>query len=143
MKIKKHIYDEIISTIGKPNPEKGGILGSVDRETITHFYYDVSGSSTEYSYTPDIVEVNKVLDDWAQNDVYFVGIVHSHNPDVKYPSCMDIEYAGNILEGLNYTDEFYLPILIHEEESLVLPYKVTSEGKKNLRVSEETIQIEE
>ena len=124
MKLSQEVYNQIISTIGNLSPEKGGLLGSADKETITHYYFDVNGKSTEYSYTPNIQELNAILEEWSEEKIYLVGIIHSHNPDFKLPSCMDIEYAERILKSLPSINEFYLPILICDEQLSLLTYKI-------------------
>ena len=125
MKIAQSVYQQIIATIGNTSPELGGILGSTDQEIITHYHFDEQGYSTEYSYTPNTHELNKVLADWSQKNIYFVGMVHSHKPDCKIPSCMDIEYAQRILKGLPETNKFYLPILVCDEEPLFFAYQIS------------------
>lgn len=141
MKIKSETYNYILNTIGALPPERGGILGSLDMETISHFYYDINGVSTKYSYTPNVKEINSVLEDWSEKGIYLVGIVHSHNPECKYPSCMDIEYAERILKGLSHTDELYLPILICDNELSIVTYKVFLDSDKNLKTTQVQIEI--
>ena len=80
-------------------PETGGILGvSInDRQTVTSFYYDGTGKTEKNTYTPNIEDLNKVIADWAEHEIEFVGFVHSH-PKGRYKlSTPDVEYANEIM----------------------------------------------
>ena len=79
-------------------PETGGILGVDinDRHTVTAFHYDSTGRTEKNTYTPDIEALNKVVADWAENGIEFVGFVHSHSNGSYKLSPVDIEYANLI-----------------------------------------------
>ena len=141
MKLTQAVYTQILETIGSEIPEKGGMLGSSDRKIATHFHYDATGASTEYSYTPNTQELNTILDKWSRDGIYLVGMVHSHNPGCDFPSCMDIKYAERILNALPHLSEFYLPILICEQKPTMISYKISIDENGVLIKEKDQIEI--
>ena len=79
-------------------PETGGILGvSInDPHTVTAFHFDSTGRTERSTYTPDVGSLNRVIADWAENGIEFVGFVHSHPKEDCKLSKTDIEYADKI-----------------------------------------------
>ena len=125
MEISKEIFSEIINKVGNNDYETGGILGSKDLKHVTHFCFDKYGYSTEVSYTPNVEYINAVLDNWTKEQIYFIGIVHSH-VDNSSPSCADIAYAGEILKTLPHLENFYIPIITKTNDKKILNcFKIT------------------
>ena len=143
MEIKREIYDEIINTLGKIKPEKGGILGSVDKKTITHYHYDENGVSTEHSYAPDVDSINCILEEWSDEGVYLVGFIHSHTGEYDFPSCLDFKYAEKILNGLDCIDFFYLPLLIFRQngDKEVKVFKIEETKNDGIKVITDELEI--
>lgn len=108
----ENVFGQIISTIGKQEPERGGILGAGKDGLISHYYFDACAQVSPDSYEPDIDSVNRVLvQEWLPNGIRMVGIVHSHSNGNNVPSCGDIHYGMHILHSLDNADQFYLPII--------------------------------
>jgi hypothetical protein len=66
--ITKQVYDQICRTIGRHPAETGGMLGSSDGgNTIDHYYFDRSASTTGNTYSPDTATLNQVITNhnWA------------------------------------------------------------------------------
>ena len=145
MEIKKEIYEQIINTLGKIEPEKGGILGSVDKKIITHYHYDEKGISTEHSFTPDVDSLNSILEEWANEGVYLVGFIHSHTSEFNFPSCLDFKYAENIMNCLKCIDFFYLPLLIFnsKKENDIKVFKIEKISETEPKIMTEDIVIVE
>lgn len=132
------MYDEIRDALETHMPECGGVLGASPSQPISRFYFDITGKSTADSYTPDYHTINDILDQWAEENVLMVGIVHSHADGGDFPSCGDLMYCECIMKAANY-DQFYLPIVT------LSPFKITpyiveiSNGK--LSVKKESVII--
>ena len=125
MEISKETFSEIIRNVGNSACETGGILGSKDLKHITHFCFDKYGYSTDVSYTPNVEYINAVLDNWTKEQIYFIGIVHSH-ADNASPSCVDIAYAREILKTLPHLEKFYIPIVTKmNDEKIFNCFKIT------------------
>ena len=127
--ITKEVYDAVIRAFTENEPECGGILGAAPGQAITHFYFDKTGTSTAWSYTPDCEAVNTMLlKEWAPAGVQMVGIIHSHSNAGDFPSCGDLHYAVQILRAASLT-ELLLPIVtltpVH-----IWPYRVRLTGDK-------------
>lgn len=103
-------------------PERGGVLGAKPGQPISKFYYDESGISTPDSYTPDYQTINSVLDNWEQEEISMVGMVHSHAGADAMPSCGDLYYCEKILLSNSALGDFYLPIVSVETKN-IHPYR--------------------
>lgn len=138
--LPRTIYEQIQDTIGLLPIEQGGILGSSDGKTITRYYYDQSGLSTDSSYTPDCQKINRVLEnEWANDNVFMIGIIHSHDPSCPFPSCGDIAYGHNILQALKIRS-FYLPIVC-KQPFIIHGYKVKLDKNAKLLTVKERIEV--
>lgn len=127
--ITQETYDAIVKAFTSNEPECGGVLGAVPGEPITHFYFDKTGSSTPWSYTPDCEAVNTVLlREWAPAGVQMVGIIHSHSNAGNFPSCGDLHYAVQILRASSMT-ELVLPIVTLSPLQ-IWPYRVRLTGNQ-------------
>lgn len=89
--IEENTYNNIMDTVGAVSPETGGIVGGNDG-VITNFYYDINARNEENTYTPSL-DVNKVIREWNQYGIEFMGIIHSHPVDRQSLSSADIRYA--------------------------------------------------
>lgn len=105
------VYDEICSTIGCRRPEQGGILGSSDGIHIDHYYYDEHAHVTGVSYTFDTATLNKVIARWNEEDIRFVGVIHSHPKGYTSPSAGDMAIARTIVESMDMDGEIFTPIV--------------------------------
>ena len=129
VKIHKNVYEQIFSEFTSHAPECGGVLGAMSDGDISEFYFDISGKSTEESYTPDYIKINEILEnDWAKRGVQMIGIVHSHGNAGDFPSCGDIYYCEQIMKNANIR-EFILPIATVNPFTLHM-YVVTYNGKE-------------
>lgn len=116
MRITKEVLEQIKETVGRLQPEHGGILGAVKDGTISEYYFDAEGKSTPTGYVPNVSMINDVLiNDWMPRGILMVGIVHSHANGVSTPSCVDVGYGIRILQALDTVDKFYLPIVTVED----------------------------
>lgn len=123
--VYQSVIDQIRSTIGVLEPERGGILGAKTAHSpISDYYFDISSQHQKDYYMPDCDKINEILErQWMPNDIYMFGIVHSHDAACPYLSCGDIEYARRIIEALSYTNTLFLPIVIPEDFTII-PYTV-------------------
>ena len=116
MRITKEVLKQIKETVGRLQPEHGGILGATTDGTISEYYFDADGTSTPTGYVPNVSMINNVLtNDWMPRGILMVGIVHSHANGVNTPSCVDVGYGIRILQALDTVDKFYLPIVTVED----------------------------
>ena len=116
MRITKEVLKQIKETVGRLQPEHGGILGATTDGTISEYYFDADGTSTPTGYVPNVSMINDVLtNDWMPRGILMVGIVHSHANGVNTPSCVDVGYGIRILQALDTVDKFYLPIVTVED----------------------------
>lgn len=106
-----HVYEEICNTIGCRKPEQGGILGSSDGVHIDHYYYDEHAYVTGVSYTFDTATLNKVIARWNEQDVRFVGVIHSHPKGCLAPSTGDMAIAQTIVDSMDMDGEIFTPIV--------------------------------
>ena len=137
LQIQKAVYDEICATLGTRKPECGGVLGARTGEPISKFYFDISGKTSVDAYTPDYEAINTILEEWSNNGVQMVGMIHSHDKG-DFPSCGDLFYCEQILRSNPAVQEFLLPIVTLHPFSLHM-YRVRFDQKIN--VIKDEIQI--
>ena len=95
--LDKFIFNKIKKDISLHPAERGGIIG-LTNGSITSFYYDSQAKCTFNEYVPSTIILDKVLDEWDEKGIEFIGFVHSHTPNRKCLSPSDIEYAIKVLE---------------------------------------------
>ena len=77
-------------------PETGSILGADASGTVTEFYFDATGTTTENQYVPDVATLNRVIAEWFRNGIEFAGFVHAHTKDAPRLSWADTDYAQTV-----------------------------------------------
>ena len=98
IQIKKYVFEEICKTLKRYRYETGGIIGVNKEGVISAFQFDETDSSNPFEYYPNVVFLNQVInEEWANENIEFVGFVHSHlNNDTL--SIQDVIYARDILK---------------------------------------------
>lgn len=106
-------------------PETGGILGVNinDRRTVTAFHFDSTGKTEGNTYTPDVDTLNRVIAEWAEDGIEFIGFVHSHPKGGRKLSPPDVEYANEIMRACNMA-EILMMIYLPDTQELY-PYVLT------------------
>ena len=136
--IHQNVYDEIRAALGTRKPECGGVLGACADGRISKFYFDASGRSAENAYTPDYEKINEILEEWAEDGIRMVGMIHSHENEGNFPSCGDLFYCEQILRANPSISEFLLPIVTLAPFCISV-YRVSLDQR--LRVTKDTYQL--
>ena len=76
--------------------EVGGILGIDENRIVTKFYNDSTGITTKLRYIPNVQKLNAVIQNWAKENISFIGFVHTHPKGAEKLSSRDVEYAEKI-----------------------------------------------
>lgn len=114
--ITKEVFSQIRETIGSRIPETGGILGSSDGSHIDYFYFDETANVTGATYEPDRDKLNRVIQQWYEEGIEFVGFVHSHPRGVIRPSSPDNLYTERIMKALEM--EYFVSLIVQPHCSL-------------------------
>ena len=96
-RIRPDVYERIKDALRRP--ETGGILGADATGTVTKFYFDATGTTTENQYAPDVTTLNHVIAEWFHNGIEFAGFVHSHVKDAPKLSWADTDYAQTVKQA--------------------------------------------
>ncbi len=114
MRMSKAVYTNIIYEICSRPVEAGGLLlGSVDSNVITKFYFDGGGACSGATYTPDYITLRqKMKEVWMPSGIDMKGFVHSHPGRFDCHSHGDLEYIGRLLDKNKDMDIFFAPIII-------------------------------
>lgn len=117
MRIMREPMDNIFFTVGTKPAESGGILlGPIGSNDITDFFFDVGGTCTHASYSPDCITLSKKLkNEWIPNGLDFKGFCHSHPGRLDHPTEADLRYIRRLLQINDDMDVFYAPIVIPSE----------------------------
>lgn len=117
MRMSKAAYTNIIYEICSRPIEAGGILlGPVDTNSITKFYYDSGGTCSGVTYTPDYLALGKLMKEvWMPSGIDMKGFVHSHPGRFDCHSQGDLEYISRLLQKNPDMDIFFAPIIIPSE----------------------------
>lgn len=132
MKIQSDIVNSINESITGEPPETGGILGSLDGETITHFVMDEIGQLPERmcSYSPNVDFFNNCIEIWAQENIAFKGIVHTHFAGVQTLSEADKKYIYEIMNAMpEEINILYFPVFVLPDRKLIC-YKAQKHDEK-------------
>lgn len=108
--MSKEVQQGIYEFVGKHPAERGGILGADADGVIRHFAADPTARCTPGAYDPDLDEMNRQIKLWKNQNIKFVGFVHSHPRGFKQLSYTDEEYATKILAAFKSLDRLCLPL---------------------------------
>ena len=127
MKIEKRIYQEILTKLDATHLETGGIIGEKDG-VVCRFFLDIQGQGKQGEYRPNVCVLNQAIEEWADERVTFVGLVHTHINGLGILSPSDIEYARAIL-SVNELDYVYFPVVAVDRagNKLMRAYRVCAE----------------
>jgi len=143
LRITETVYQSILRDLGGQPLECGGILGADQSGVVSAWYFDRTGKSSHNSYKPDVIAINRVLqEEWQPSGIYMLGIAHSHTAGKNVPSCGDIHYGIRILEALDTTDTFYLPILeLSETRQTLFAFILYKNSQEQYQCRQITCQI--
>jgi len=112
------VLDAIENHIGKHHAERGAMLGgSRERSEITAVHVDLSARTAGAEYSPDVETLNRVLNEWNEAEIEFLGFVHSHPRGVRRPSGADEQYAERILGVISGLETMLMPIVMTEPDT--------------------------
>ena len=114
MEVLRDIIDKITHSFENRRNESGGILGG-KKNIITEFCFD--RECTKYEYIPDIINVNKIIEEWNKQDIDFMGFVHSHKDNCNL-SYADIEYARKII-SVNNVKYIHMFLYVNKNNEII------------------------
>lgn len=124
MRIKRNIYNALLSFCPASPNEVGGILGS-EKGVITTYIFD-KGKSEYGKYMPNVNFINNMILLWNEQKITFSGMYHSHFPSGKNLSLSDKEYIRKIMISVgSIYNVLYFPIVIPKKE--IISYKAEFE----------------
>ena len=137
MKIFRETHDLILSCIPKVPPETGGILGGKNQIISRCVFDQGSENSNGYDiYAPNTKLLNQTILQWAETDIEFYGIFHSHLSNGNLLSNGDKRYITKIMlimpQQISY---LYFPIVFPQKSMIV--YRADRQGHKVQIVSEQ------
>lgn len=117
LRIEKTVYRCIMLTIASQPPETGGILlGPINSDDVTDFYFDHSALSTGATYSPDHVTLNKMMkEQWLPAGIDMKGFCHSHPRGVDHLSIGDLTYIARLLKSNDDMEFFAAPIVLPDQ----------------------------
>jgi hypothetical protein len=140
MKIKRNVYEEILSLQRVLPPETGGILGSKDGVIVASCFDAGIQSKKMCSYIPDTDKLNSVIKQWQQKNVLFMGIYHTHFFNVDTLSNGDVEYIEKIFYSMpSVIDHLYFPLVVMPNKKIVC--YVAKLVSKKLAIEKDDLEI--
>ena len=125
MKILGDVYQNICNSVSDTPPETGGILGG-SNNVVTEYSLDNGvESGSQCSYTPNVEKLNKVIAEWQNQRIEFMGIYHTHYFGVSTLSDADKQYILAIMQAMpDYVKELYFPLVVMPQREMIV-YKAT------------------
>ena len=126
MIIYKSAYNIINNLITDEPPETGGILGSNDGNIITNVIVDrnMEASIKRCIYSPNVDFLNECIATWAEENIVFMGIFHTHFMGVETLSDADKKYIHEIMEAMpKEIESLFFPVFVLPNRILAC-YKV-------------------
>lgn len=113
IRMSRHVHCQIMCTIGACAPETGGILlGPIDSQDITAFYFDATASCSGATYSPDHMTLRRKMKEvWLPAGIDMKGFVHSHPGEHDRLSDGDLAYIGRLLKSNPDMSLFAAPIV--------------------------------
>ncbi len=144
IELSQEAHQRIQDFIGNHPAERGGILGSDPDGVIRHFAPDPTARCSAGAYDPDIEEMNRQIKQWKNEDIRFVGFVHSHPPGFKRLSGADEDYATKILAAFKSLDRLCLPLAMTIPDYgrfELLPFVAIPDAKNRRQLSFEPAEL--
>lgn len=114
MEISVDVIELIKQCFEKRINESGGILGGYE-DKVTTFFFDRECLGDEY--IPDVIKLNKIIKEWNRQDIFFMGIIHSHK-DNENLSYVDVEYARKII-SINKLKSIHMALYISNKKKII------------------------
>lgn len=140
IKITKKVYEEIKNTVGKKIPETGGMLGLDNNGIISHYVFDKNAVVGGAEYNPNVNFLQKIIDQWMDNNIKLIGFVHSHPNTFMQPSYADLDYAKEIIDIFSL-DFLFLPIIKSSYSATFEIYPYVIKLDKKGKPYEELVQL--
>lgn len=123
-------------------PETGGILGSDSNDVITDIILDIKSNTGHCcSYSPNVDFLNSCIAEWAERNIQFVGIFHTHFAGVQTLSEADKKYIVSIMQAMpGGIDKLYFPIYVLPDRELIC-YVAERKLKENFEICQDVLQI--
>lgn len=141
MRIKKEIYNNILTSVKDIPPESGGILGEKDG-VIQFVVYDEGRKTRKMcSYSPNVQKLNVVIQDWQEKGILFCGIFHTHFFGVETLSEGDRLYIKMIMEQMPIEiKRLFFPIVLLPQREMVV--YVAKKEQEQLIIKQDIVSIE-
>lgn len=119
VRVRTDVLQAIYNALGTRRAECGGMLGGdATAGVITRFWFDEKGARSGATYSPSVADANRVIDeDWAKEEVRFLGFAHSHPPFLRTLSGGDERYIRHILEARRSLPRLLVPIIMSEPDA--------------------------
>lgn len=135
MKILREVVSEIKASFEAYKTECGGLLGIKD-SIVCEFLFD-SGTNNIAEYSPNISFFNESLKMWAEKDINFAGIIHSHPNDCRILSYEDESTIEKIYKAIECDYALYFPIFtLCKKKAIITVYKY-----ENGKIERDEIEI--
>lgn len=143
MKIRQKVIDNISAIANSKNLEFGGILGGTEDRIITDMVADLPPDTVgcRFEYCPNTEFLNAQIEEWAETDIDFLGIFHTHFSGSRNLSDADKEYIEAIMTGAKDIVEYlYFPIFTLPDNELNV-YKAYFEDEEMIIKKDELVII--
>lgn len=139
MYILNETLERIKQTVGKYEPECGGIISINEKGIIADFYFDGDAGVGKPCYIPSRLSIqNYVRKVQKDLNLTFCGVVHSHPIcNVCEPSYIDIEMACKIM--LNNSMKLIYLIIVNDNE--IKMFSISGNKSPNRICRKEEIKI--
>ncbi len=142
MTITKNALNTIIIASNSTDAEIGGLLGGDKNGLITTVFIDYPqrDAMSRSEYHPDTTLLNEQIALWAEKDISFIGIFHSHFSGSESLSDADQYYICQIMQSNEeILKHLYFPVFVLPDNKLY-PYKAcTVKGK--IVINCETLKV--
>lgn len=141
MQINHIIAQNIINEANSYTYETGGIIGSSSTNVIDCYAFDKGiQSNCRCTYSPNVKEINKQIEEWSSRNISFCGIYHSHFGKARTFSDSDKKYIKTIMECMPPSVDFLNFPIILIPEGIFVNYIVKLDNGK-LTIKEDTITL--
>ena len=119
MKIHTGILNEVLNCMPSVPPETGGIMGGKEGR-ICLWEYDMGYPQKGCEYRPNVIFLNRVIEEWVNQGYDFMGILHVHFGGSRNLSGGDKRYIEKIMRAMPlYITRLYFPIVVQPDRQIV------------------------
>lgn len=137
--VTKKCYRKITSFFSDSSKEHIGLIGARKKMWIVSDFSEAESFNEKDFCVPDKMLLNETINNWADNNICFCGIVHSHIGGSMALSQNDVDYIQKTLILFRHLPYMFFPIVSFEKDKQIITFYRCRLKKQKLSIKNEKL----